>query len=187
MPPQTTACSPNSIANNGSKKEASTGVDIATRSSPPNQSSPQTSSHHYEGHHFDDLQHRLLTPPPTSSSSSSCDEDAHSDHDSVQYLDTLTVQRSPRMDDLVDHVHESMEVAHHDVHHQHQRRGVKKGLNCFTFIRDGDFDIVWINCIVFGIAHLIHLYSLYSFYLTVFVTHDVKNMYTWIFSKYHDQ
>ncbi len=29
----------------------------------------------------------------------------------------------------------------------------------FEYIRDGDFDIVWINVLVFGMGHLFYIYS----------------------------
>lgn len=47
-----------------------------------------------------------------------------------------------------------------------------------TYIKNGDFDIVWHNCFIFTIAHLIYFYSLY--YILV-KSADVRNMYTWMF------
>lgn len=168
MPPCITSLTPSNVI--GSKDGQETSPHVVTIGS-------NNLCHHFD-HQIGSIEHRLLTPPPTSSSCSSSsygDYDSNSDHDSAHYsVDTLSVQRSPRMDDHVDHNHDSTIV--HDAHHQ---RKVKKGLDCYTFIKDGDFDIVWPNCIVFGIAHLIHLYSVY---FLVFVTQDIKNMQTWIFS-----
>ena len=55
------------------------------------------------------------------------------------------------------------------------------GLDCYTFIPDGDFDIVWVNVIAFVIGHLIHFYSLYVLFTTI--RHDITIVYTWFWSE----
>lgn len=47
-----------------------------------------------------------------------------------------------------------------------------------TYIRDGDFDIVWANCFIFTIAHLMYFYSLYFILIH---SANVRHMYTWMF------
>ena len=54
-----------------------------------------------------------------------------------------------------------------------------KGLQCLTFIREGDFDIVWLNVFLFTTAHLIHFYALFY----VLTHHDTKTRLTWITCK----
>lgn len=50
--------------------------------------------------------------------------------------------------------------------------------NPFTYIKNGDFDLVWPNIFIFTIAHLVYFYSLY--YILIH-SNDIKNMYTWMF------
>lgn len=54
----------------------------------------------------------------------------------------------------------------HDSDHGSSRKSqfvskytIKTGL--ITYIRDGDFDIVWINVFFFALAHVLYFYSLY--------------------------
>lgn len=56
------------------------------------------------------------------------------------------------------------------------------GLQCYTFIPDGEFDIVWPNVIAFVIGHLIHFYSLYVLFTTL--GKDITIVYTWFWSEY---
>ena len=83
----------------------------------------------------------------------------------------------------------------YDSHHEfleHESHGFRSSPKCFsssstglsnyTFIRDGDFDIVWPNVLIFIVAHIAHAYSLYL----LFTDHDVKMTKTWIFSKSSD-
>ena len=54
-------------------------------------------------------------------------------------------------------------------------------LKLHTFIRDGDFDIVWPNVLVFIVGHLTYLYSIY-----VSITDpEDRTRYTWFWSKCH--
>lgn len=55
-------------------------------------------------------------------------------------------------------------------------------LNSLTFIRDGDFDIVWPNVLVFIIGHLTYFYSIY---LSITDPAD-RTRYTWFWSKYYN-
>jgi hypothetical protein len=65
-------------------------------------------------------------------------------------------------------------------HHRHLKQDIKVGLDNYTFIRDGDFDIVWPNVFIFAIAHVAHAYSIYL----LFAELDEKLTKTWIFSEY---
>jgi len=53
----------------------------------------------------------------------------------------------------------------------------KSGLSNYTFIRDGDFDIVWPNAAIFVIGHVLYFYSLWL----LFTDHDEKMTKTWFF------
>lgn len=66
-------------------------------------------------------------------------------------------------------------------HHTPKKYSIDaKGLQCLTFIREGDFDIVWPNVFLFTTAHLIYFYALYY----VLMNDDIKTRYTWITCMY---
>lgn len=70
-------------------------------------------------------------------------------------------------------------VKKHHHHHHTVKPQLKVGLDNYSFIQDGDFDIVWPNVIAFVIAHIAHFYSIYL----LFADRDDKLTVTWIFSK----
>ena len=79
-------------------------------------------------------------------------------------------------------VEDELESTTHDFHQKERliKTGAEKGIKCLTFIRDGDFDIVWPNVSLFAVAHALHLYSLYY----LLTTSDPTARFTWIFSEY---
>lgn len=60
---------------------------------------------------------------------------------------------------------------------------VQDRLKLHCYIRQGDFDIVWPNVVVFAIAHVLHVHTLYS----ILTSSDRRVQYTWIFSKFEGE